>query len=85
MIKIEKATVKITEQTIRKLVRIIEEVKSRTKFTNVERARLQKEKGIVIIASDYSDTSFEVHIEKKPRTPESIHLLRSARGYKLLK
>lgn len=94
MIKIEKATVTMTEQTVREIARIIEEVKSRTKdqlrtqFTDEPMPnedmssetylRLQKERGIITIASDYSGIKFEVHIEKKPHTQESV-------GYHLLK
>lgn len=94
MIKIDKATITITEQTVRELVRIIEDVKSRTKdqlrtqftdepmpdmdMTSDTYRKLQKERGIITIASDYSGIAFEIHIETNPHTQESL-------GYHLLK
>ena len=88
MISIDKATVKISEQTIRELVRAIDEVKnSGIEFTDapmpdgdmsLDTARkLKKERGIILVSSQFAPLDFEVRMETRPHSQESC-------GYKVV-
>lgn len=82
MIKIEKATISITEQTVRELLSAIEETKKTIKFTDdpipdgdmsVSDLNLHKKRrGTILVQSMFSDIKFEIALEKRPQSQESL-------------
>jgi len=64
ILKKEKYTVRLTEQTVRELLIAIEEGKKNPSLDTID------------ITSDYSDVAFEIDLEIKPHSQESL-------GYKM--
>ena len=87
MIQVKQGTVKLTEQTVRELLSAIEEAKKVTTFTNDPLPdgdmdtetfiRLKRERGEILVRSQYSGIEYAIGIEKRPHTQESL-------GYKLI-
>lgn len=86
MLTIEKGVLKITEQTIKELMAAIEKAKSETDFTddpmpngdmNLETYyRLKRERGEILVTSEYAHLDFAISLEVRNNSQESI-------GYKL--
>lgn len=81
MIKIEKATISITEKTVKELLEAIKQARETIQFTDepipdgdmsTEDLILHKKKrGTILIQSMFSDINFEIELEKTP-TQESL-------------
>ncbi len=87
MIQINEATISITERTVRELLAAIEEAKKVTKFTDEPlpdlddmndstRIGLMRERGTIKVSSRYEYIEYNIALETKPKTQESI-------GYRL--
>ena len=86
MIKISDATVEITEQTLRELLKAVEDTKKETTFTNdpipggdmnLETYReFKKKRGEILVESRYSPIKFLISLETAKNTQESL-------GYRL--
>lgn len=82
MITIKAGTVHITEQTVHELLRAIEEAKKITIFTESPMPdgdmeidyyiRCKRERGSILVKTPFSDIEFEVSLETKPHTQESL-------------
>lgn len=87
MIKVDKGTVHLTEQTIKEIQIAIEKAKKELTFTNDPMPdgdmdtktfqKLKAQRGEILVQSSYSGIDFSVSVEKFPHTQESL-------GYKLL-
>ncbi len=86
MITVEKAEVRLTEQTLREMLRAVDEVKEHTCFTNKPMPdgdmdsntfhRLRMERGFITIESHYSGIRYLISLEVVNETQESL-------GYKV--
>jgi hypothetical protein len=86
MIKVDKATVKVSEQTVKELMRAIEQAKEKIEFTDepipdgdmdIETYnRYKASRGEITVSSQYAPVKFEIAVEKRPHSQESC-------GYKL--
>jgi len=81
MITVEKATVHLTEQTVRELYAAIAAAKQDAEFIDDPMPACdmsedqyeyeQRRRGIIKVSSCYSETSFRIALETKPNTQES--------------
>lgn len=82
MIQITGAKVNLTEQTVHELLRAIEKAKEITTFTDEPfpegdmdtetHTRLMRERGVIIVKSQYSDIKYHISLEKRPQSQESL-------------
>lgn len=87
MIIAKSAEVRITEQTVRELMRAIEQVKEEVEFTREpmedcdmsEKQYIEekKKRGEILVRSSFSKIEFIISVEIKEKTQESL-------GYKLI-
>jgi len=81
MITVDKATVKVSEQTIKELVKAIEKAKVAIEFTDEPMPdgdmttemynQYKAARGEIIVSSPYAPVRFKVAIEKCPNSQES--------------
>lgn len=86
MIKVKSGTVSLTEQTVKEIMRAIEEAKKVTEFTDEPMPegdmdtgsyiRLKRERGTILVKSPFMEIEYSISLETKPQTQESA-------GYKL--
>ena len=81
MIKVDKATVQVSEQTVKEFMKAIEKAKETIEFTDEPIPdgdmstemynRYKAARGEVIVSSPYAPVKFQIAIEKNPHTQES--------------
>ncbi len=86
MLTIKKGTLKLTEQTVKELMWAIEEAKKETTFTDDPMPkddmdmdtyyRLKRERGEILVSSEYAPLDFFISLETRPHSQESV-------GYRL--
>ncbi len=87
IVTIKKGTLKITEQSIKELIWAIEKAKNETTFTDDPMPdsdmstdtfyRLKRERGEILVTSEYAPIDFLISLEVHPNSQESV-------GYKLI-
>jgi len=82
MITVKDATVKVTEQTLRELLKAVEKAKETIEFTtepmpdgDMEVSTFRSEqakRGKIMVTSQFAPISFLIDLEVTPRTQESV-------------